>query len=118
MSFIDHLIDGSFAGVSFMEEFKSGYTTGIDLISKDALIEVPGGNNAYLQDFGQAARPFTKDVFMTSAQHSAMEAKRMVNGTLVSYSGNVTARLRNIRNVRVSGHDLGIIAATLEFLRS
>ncbi len=118
MSVIDNLIDGSFAGVGFMEEFKAGYTTGIDLISKDALIEVPGSNNGFHQDFGAAMRPFTKDVFLTSAQHSAIEAKRMVSGTLVTYTGNVTARLRNIRNVKVAGHDLGVIAATLEFLRS
>jgi len=115
---LSNMVDGSFAGVGFIEEFRSGYTNDADLVSKDAIIDIPGGNNVYHQDFGQAAQPFTKNVIMSTSQYSAMKAKRMVRGTLVSYTGNVTARLRNIRNPLVAGHDLGVVTATLEFLRS
>ena len=119
MSFnLTNLQDGSFAGVAFMESFNGGYTPDADLRSKDAILEIPGSSNVYHQDFGQAARTFSKDVIMSTSNYTLMQSKHMVSGSLVSYTGTVTARLRNIVNVRFAGHSLGIVLATLEFLRA
>lgn len=108
--------DASFMGVKFWEQFSSGYAPIPPLKAKDAILEIPGSNNAYYQDFGRAATEYTASASLSVDDFNDMKLKHRLTGSLVIRAGTFTAVLRNITNPQLAAHDLGVVNCNLEFL--
>ena len=101
MTTLSAYYDASFAGVEFFELF-DGLLSAAEppTKTKEAILEIPGGNVVVYQDFGRAARTFDLNVGVDATELALLKGKRGLSGALVSHMGTITARLRHVDQVQ------------------
>lgn len=83
--------DGSFSSVSFFEQVDGAFTSaGPDKVEDAAKLRIPGGNTTVVQTFGLLAATFDLPIAVSTAQLTALQAKRGTTGTLVCSHGTFT----------------------------
>jgi len=113
---LSNYYDSSFAGVSFWEQYESGYSANEPPVEEEiALMHIPGGNSSVLQSFGRLARRFDLPIAIQVADLATLLTKVGVSGTLVCHLGSISARLTKVDNIRAANRGLNARKATLSF---